>query len=76
MDGIYDSDPKKNPNAKRYSHITYIEAVQRQLKVMDMTAFTLCMDNKMPIIVFNLFEEHNFRRVVLGETIGTLVTGG
>ena len=76
VDGIYDSDPKKNPNAKRYSHITYIEAVQRQLKVMDMTAFTLCMDNKMPIIVFNLFEEHNFRRVVLGETIGTLVTGG
>ena len=76
VDGIYDGDPKKNPNAKRYSHITYIEAVQRQLKVMDMTAFTLCMDNKMPIIVFNLFEEHNFRRVVLGETIGTLVTGG
>jgi len=76
VDGIYDSDPKKNPAAKRYNHITYIEAVQRQLKVMDMTAFTLCMDNKMPIIVFNLFEEHNFRRVVLGETIGTLVTGG
>ncbi|MGE3311741.1 MAG: uridine monophosphate kinase, partial [Limisphaerales bacterium] len=74
VDGIYDSDPKKNPNAKRYDQITYLEAVQRQLKVMDMTAFTLCMDNKMPIVVFNLFEEHNFRRVVLGEHIGTIVT--
>ncbi len=74
VDGIYDSDPKKNPDAKRYDHITYLEAVQRQLKVMDMTAFTLCMDNKMPIIVFNLFQEHNFRRVVLGEPIGTIVT--
>jgi len=74
VDGIYDSDPKTNPNAKRYDSITYLEAVQRQLKVMDMTAFTLCMDNKMPIIVFNLFQEHNFRRVVLGETIGTTVT--
>lgn len=74
VDGIYDSDPKKNPTAKRFDHITYLEAVQRQLKVMDMTAFTLCMDNKMPIIVFDLFGEHNIRRVVLGEPIGTLVS--
>ncbi len=75
VDGIYDSDPKKNPNAVRYDHITYLEAIQRQLKVMDMTAFTLCMDNKMPIVVFNLFEEHNLRRAVLGDPIGTTVTG-
>ncbi|MCC7377203.1 MAG: UMP kinase [Verrucomicrobiales bacterium] len=74
VDGVYDSDPKKNPDAKRFDRITYLEAVQRQLKVMDMTAFALCMDNKMPIVVFDLFGEHNFRRVVLGEDLGTLVT--
>lgn len=75
VDGIYDSDPKKNPRAKRYSQITYLEALQRQLKVMDSTAFSLCMDNKMPIIVFELFKPHNLKRVVLGEKVGTLVTG-
>ncbi len=74
VDGIYDSDPKKNPDAKRFSKITYLEALQRQLKVMDSTAFSLCMDNKMPIIVFDLFKPHNLRRVVLGEEVGTLVT--
>ena len=75
VDGIYDSDPKKNPKAKRYSQISYLEALQKQLKVMDSTAFSMCMDNKMPIIVFDFFKEHNLRRVVLGEKIGTLVTG-
>jgi uridylate kinase len=74
VDGIYDSDPKKNPNAKRYTQLTYIEALQKQLKVMDSTAFSLCMDNKMPIIVFDLFKEHNLRQVVMGEKVGTLVT--
>lgn len=74
VDGIYDSDPKKNPKAKRFTHITYLEALQRQLKVMDSTAFSMCMDNKMPIIVFDLFKPHNLRRVVLGEKVGTLVT--
>ena len=74
VDGIYDSDPQRNPQAKRYSHITYLEALQRQLKVMDSTAFSLCMDNKMPIIVFDLFKSHNLRRVVMGEKVGTLVT--
>ena len=75
VDGIYDSDPKKNPNAKRYTQITYLEALQKQLKVMDSTAFSLCLDNKMPIIVFDLFKPHNIKRVVLGAKIGTLVTG-
>jgi uridylate kinase len=75
VDGIYDSDPKKNPGAKRFSKITYLEALQKQLKVMDSTAFSLCMDNKMPIIVFDLFRPHNLKRVVLGEKVGTLVTG-
>ena len=74
VDGIYDSDPKTNAKAKRFSRITYLEALQGQLKVMDSTAFSLCMDNKMPIIVFDLFRPHNLRRVVLGEKVGTLVT--
>ncbi|MEI6780672.1 MAG: UMP kinase [Verrucomicrobiota bacterium] len=74
VDGIYDSDPKENPKAKRYSQIRYTEALQRQLKVMDSTAFSLCMDNQMPIIVFDLFRPHNLKRVVMGEQVGTLVT--
>ncbi len=74
VDGIYDSDPKKNLDAKRFVKITYLDALQRQLKVMDSTAFSLCMDNKMPIVVFDFFRAHNLRRVVLGEPVGTLVT--
>ncbi len=74
VDGIYDSDPKKNPKAERFSHIKYIDALQKQLKVMDATAFSLCMDNKMPIVVFDLFRPHNLKRVVMGEAVGTLVT--
>jgi uridylate kinase len=75
VDGIYDSDPLQNRQAKRFTRITYLDALQRQLKVMDSTAFSLCMDNKMPIIVFDLFKPHNIKRVVLGENMGTLVTG-
>jgi uridylate kinase len=75
VDGIYDRDPKLYPDARRFDRITYQEALQRQLKVMDSTAFTLCMDNKMPIIVFDLFKPHNLKKVVLGEKVGTLVTG-
>ncbi len=73
VDGIYDSDPKTNTKARRYARIRYLDALQRQLKVMDSTAFSLCMDNKMPIIVFDLFRPHNLKRVVLGEKVGTLV---
>ena len=75
VDGIYDSDPKKNPKAKRYTQLSYLDALQKRLKVMDSTAFSLCMDNKMPIIVFDLFRPHNLKRVVMGEQVGTLVTG-
>jgi uridylate kinase len=75
VDGIYDSDPLKNPGAKRYSQISYAEALQKRLKVMDSTAFSLCMDNRMPIIVFDLFRPHNLKRVVLGEEVGTMVSG-
>ncbi len=74
VDGIYDSDPKVNPHARRYEHITYQEALMRQLKVMDAAAFSLCMENRMPIVVFNFFEPHSVRRVVQGERIGTIVT--
>ena len=74
VDGIYDCDPKQNRGAKRFSRISYLEALKKQLKVMDSTAFSLCMDNKMPIIVFDLFKPHNLRRVVMGEKVGTLVT--
>jgi len=74
VDGVYDSDPKKNPKAKRFSRISYLDALQKQLKVMDSTAFSLCMDNKMPIIVFDLFKAHNLKRVVTGAAVGTLVT--
>jgi len=75
VDGVYDCDPKKNPKAKRFSRITYLEALQKQLKVMDSTAFSLCMDNQMPIIVFDSFRPHNLKRVVMGEEVGTLVSG-
>ncbi len=75
VDGIYDSDPKKNPKAKRYNQVAYLDCLQKQLKVMDSTAFSLCMDNKMPIIVFDLFKPHNLKRVVMGEAVGTVVTG-
>jgi len=75
VDGIYESDPKKNPEAKRYAQITYLEALQKRLQVMDSTAFSLCMDNKMPIIVFDFFKAHNLREVVMGQPVGTLVTG-
>lgn len=74
VDGIYDSDPKKNPKAKRFEKITFLDALQRQLKVMDSTAFSLCMENKMPIIVFDIFAPKNLARVVCGEQVGTLVT--
>jgi uridylate kinase len=74
VDGIYDRDPKKNAKARRYSQIRYSEALRKRLKVMDSTAFSLCMDNKMPIVVFDFFRPHNLKRVVMGEKVGTLVT--
>jgi uridylate kinase len=75
VDGIYDSDPRKNPKAKRYEQVSYGDALEKRLQVMDSTAFALCMDNHVPIVVFDMFKEGNLKRVVLGEKIGTLVTG-
>ena len=74
VDGIYDCDPKKNARATRYARITYMDALRQQLKVMDAAAFSLCMENHMPIVVFDFFKPHNLKRVVLGEEVGTLVT--
>jgi len=73
VDGVYDSDPKLNAQAKRFQQVSYLEALKQQLKIMDSTAFSLCMDNKMPIIVFDFRKPHNIKRVVLGEEVGTLV---
>ena len=73
VDGIYDSDPKKNPDAKRFETLTYSDALTRRLEVMDSTAFSLCMDNAMPIIVFDMSDPANILRAVRGEKIGTLV---
>ena len=73
VDGVYDSDPYKNPNAKRYEQVSYTEALSKRLQVMDSTAFSLCMDNKIPIVIFNMNRPENIRDVVLGRKIGTLV---
>jgi uridylate kinase len=76
VDGIYNTDPKKNPDAKRFERITFQEALRSRLKVMDSTAFSLCMDNKVPIIVFDVFKRGNLRDVILGKNVGTLVIDG
>ena len=75
VDGIYDSDPKKNPDANRYATLTFGEALAKRLQVMDATAFSLCMDNKVPIIVFDMMQPENIRDAVLGKAVGTIVTG-
>jgi uridylate kinase len=74
VDGIYTADPFKDPTAKKYDRIAYTEALSKRLSVMDSTAFSLCMDNKMPIIVFDMMKADNIKRVVLGKPVGTLVT--
>src|SRR5256884_460349 len=76
VDGVYDSDPMLNPNAVRFDDLEYIEVLKRQLAVMDATAISLCMENQLPIIVFDLGIEGNIKRAILGEPIGTLVHSG
>lgn len=73
VDGVYDSDPKTNPDAKRFDHISYIDAINKRLKVMDTTALTLCMENKLPILVLNLWDQTALPRALQGEAVGTLV---
>jgi uridylate kinase len=74
VDGVYDSDPKSNEDARRYDHLTFMEALNMRVGVMDSTALTLCMDNEMPIMVFNLWEEGTLEGAVLGEQVGTMIS--
>lgn len=73
VDGVYDDDPKTNPNARKFDRLTYFDVVKKRLKVMDVTAVTLCMENNLPIYVFNLTERGNLKKLILGESIGTKV---
>jgi uridylate kinase len=73
VDGIYDADPKKNPGAKRFETLSYLDVLQKGLQVMDSTAISLCMDNKLPIVVFNLSERGALKRLLAGEPVGTWV---
>lgn len=75
VDGVYDSDPAKNPNAKKFEKLDYLDVIQRKLSVMDSTAISLCMDNNIPIVVFNIDKAGNILRAARGEEIGTLVGG-
>lgn len=73
VDGVYDSDPEKNANAVKYTEINFLDVLKKGLKVMDLTAVTLCQENKLPIIVFNMNKHENLKRLLLGEKIGTIV---
>ena len=74
VDGVYDSDPKLNPKAVKFEHLTYIETINRRLEVMDSTAITLCMEHKLPILVLDLWDKNALRDALLGETVGTIVS--
>jgi len=74
VDGVYDSDPRTHKDAKRFTRLTFIEAINRRLEVMDSTALTLCMDNQLPVLVFNLQAPHSIEQAVMGKDIGTLVS--
>jgi uridylate kinase len=73
VDGVYDSDPERNPTAFKFPQISYLDVLEKDLKVMDMTAITLCKENKLPILVFNMNKPGNLRRLILGEPVGTRV---
>lgn len=75
VDGVYDADPKVNPDAKKFAELKYIDVLNKGLKVMDATSISLCMDNNLPIVVFNLAQKGNIKRVLIGEKIGTIVRG-
>ncbi len=76
VDGVYDSDPVTNPNANRFEHLTYMEAINLRIEVMDSTALSLCMDNNLPILVLNLWQPGVLRKALFGERVGTLVSAG
>ncbi len=74
VDGVYDSDPEKNPKAKMYKKLSYANVLDQNLKVMDLTAITLCQENDLPILVFNMNKKDNLKKIVTGENIGTLIS--
>ncbi|HEY2342040.1 MAG TPA: UMP kinase, partial [Chthoniobacteraceae bacterium] len=73
VDGVYDKDPKKYSDAVKFDQISFLDALKQRLNVMDSTAFSLCMDNKMPIIVFDMMASDNIKKAIMGQTVGTLV---
>ena len=74
VDGVYDADPEKYPNANKYDTLSFDEAYEKKLKIMDMTAFTLCKENQIPVVVFDMNNSGNLKKVILGDNVGTLVT--
>ncbi len=74
VDGVYDSDPKKNASARRFDRLTYLDVIKQRLQVMDITAITMCMENRIPIMVLDLNQEGNIKRAVMGEKVGTLIS--
>jgi uridylate kinase len=76
VDGVYDDDPRRNPNARKFEHLTFLEAINRRLQVMDSTALSLCMDNHMPIVVFDVQAPGAIERIILGEHVGTRIDNG
>ena len=74
MDGVYDADPSKNPNAKRYATLSYAEAIQKNLRFMDQAALALCRENRLPLVVFDMGVPGNIQKVVSGESVGTILT--
>jgi uridylate kinase len=75
VDGVYDSDPNKNKNAKRFERLDYMEAISKRLDVMDNTALSLCMDNNLTVIVFDIFQPDNIRSILIGKPVGTTIMG-
>ena len=75
VDGVYDSDPHHNPEAKRFAKLDYLDALNMRLEVMDSTAVSLCMDNKLPIIVFDIFKSGDMGRIICGDPVGSIIAG-
>jgi uridylate kinase len=73
VDAVYDDDPNKNPNAKRFDQLSYIDALNMRVRVMDSTAISLCMENELPIVVLNLWQKDSVKRLVMGESVGTMI---
>jgi uridylate kinase len=76
VDAVYDDDPNKNPDAKRFETLSYIEALNMRLRIMDSTAISLCMENELPIVVLSLWQKGSVKRLLMGETVGTMIYNG